>query len=65
MDHNQLSWMAVAIVLAGVAVLATVAAYFAEKRESDRLFLWLAAIWLLGCVVAFAVNPTTLPFQKV
>jgi hypothetical protein len=42
-----------------------VAAYFAEKRESDRLFLWLAAIWLLACVVAFAVNPTTLPFQRV
>ena len=64
-DHNQLSWMAVALVLAGVAVLATAAAYFAQKRESDRLFLWLAAIRLLACVVAFGINPTTLPFQRV
>ena len=35
-----------------IMVLATLAAYFAGRRESGLFFLWLAAIWLLACVLA-------------
>ena len=60
-----LSVLAVALILAGVAVLAAVAAYFAHEREDNRLFLWLAAVWLLACVLAFALNPATWPNQMI
>jgi len=60
-DRYGLSYTAVALILMGVAVLATVAAYHAVKREDNRLFLWLAAIWLLACVLIFALNPATWP----
>ena len=62
-DHYGLSPLAVALVLTSVAVLAMVATYFAEKRDSGRLFLWLAAVWLLACALAFALNPATWPNQ--
>jgi membrane protein YdbS with pleckstrin-like domain len=62
-DQYGLSPLAVALVLTSVAVLAMVATYFAEKRDSGRLFLWLAAIWLLACVLAFGINPITWPFR--
>ena len=62
-DRYGLSVLAVALVLAGVAVLAAVAAYHAHKREDNRLFLWLAAVWLLACVLVFALNPATWPIQ--
>ena len=63
-DHGQLSVMAVALVLAGVAVLVLAAAYFTAGRRVHWLWFCLAAIWLLACVLAYGVNPTTLPFQS-
>jgi hypothetical protein len=48
-DQNELSMLAVALTLAGVAVLA---AYLTEGRESNRLLSWLVAIWLLACSLA-------------
>ena len=63
-DHGQLSWMAVALVLTGVAVLVIPAAYFTDGRRVRWLWLCLVAIWLLACVVAYAINPTTLPFRR-
>jgi hypothetical protein len=57
--------MAVALVLAGVAVLAVAAAYHAEGHAPYRLWFLLAAIWLLASVVAFGINPTTWPFRRV
>jgi membrane protein YdbS with pleckstrin-like domain len=61
---NQLSWMALALVLAGVVVLALSTAYFMEGRRTNLMWLCLAAIWLLACLAVFAINPTTWPFQK-
>ena len=63
-DNGQLTWMTVALVLAGVAVLVVPAAYFTDGRRVRWLWLCLAAIWLLACVVANTINPTTLPFQR-
>jgi hypothetical protein len=57
--------MAVALVLAGVAVLVIPAAYFTDGRRVYWLWFCLAAIWLLACVVAYGLNPTTLPFRRV
>lgn len=62
-DRSGLSALAVALILTGVAVLATLAAYFAERRESGLFFLWLAAIWLLACVLA--LDPATWPNQTI
>ena len=62
-QRYELSVWAVALVLTGVAVLATVAMYFAEQRGDNRLLIWLAAIWLLACVLAFSLNPSTWPHQ--
>ena len=64
-DQGQLSGMAVALVLAGVAVLVILAAYFTDGRRVYWLWFCLAAIWLLACVVAYGLNPTTLPFRRV
>jgi len=64
-DQGQLSGMAVALVLAGVAVLVIPAAYFTDGRRVYWLWFCLAAIWLLACVVAYGLNPTTLPFRRV
>ena len=61
-DNGQLTWMTVALVPAVVAVLVVPAAYFSDGRRV--LWLCLAAIWLLACVAAYAVNPTTLPFRR-
>ena len=48
----------------GVALLAALVAYFAQGRGNPRLLFWLIAIWLLACVVAFALNPmTTWPLE--
>ena len=63
-DQGQLSGMAVALVLAGVAVLVIPAAYFTDGRRVYWLWFCLAAIWLLACVVAYGLNPTTLPFRR-
>ena len=63
-DQGQLSGMAVALVLAGVAVLVIPAAYFTDGRRVYWLWFCLAAIWLLACVVAYGINPTTLPFRR-
>jgi len=64
-DQGQLSVMAVALVLTGVAVLVIPAAYFSDGRRVYWLWFCLAAIWLLACVVAYGLNPTTLPFRRV
>lgn len=64
-DRYGLSVLAVALIMMGAAVLAAVAAYHANKREDNRLFLWLAAVWLLACVLAFALNPSTWPNQMI
>ncbi len=64
-DQGQLSGMAVALVLTSVAVLVIPAAYFSEGRGVYWLWLCLAAIWLLTCVLAYGINPTTLPFRRV
>jgi hypothetical protein len=40
-------------------VLAMLAAYFVEMRGSKWLLFLLGVIWLLACVVAFALNSTT------
>ena len=64
-DQGQLSGMAVALVLAGVAVLVIPAAYFTDGRRVYWLWFCLAAIWLLACVVFYGLNPTTLPFRRV
>ena len=63
-DQGRLSGMAVALVLAGVAVLVIAAAYFMDGRRVYWLWFCLAAIWLLACVVAYGINPTTLPFRR-
>ena len=60
-DNGQLTGLSVALVLAGVAVLAVLAAFFTEGRGSKWLLFWLAVIWLLACVAFFALNPTTWP----
>ena len=62
-DQTGLSVLAVALILVGVAVLAMLATYFTEGRGSTRLLFWLVAIWLLACIVAFAINPMTWPNQ--
>jgi hypothetical protein len=64
LDQLHLSGLAVALVLASVAALAMLAAYFTVGREVYRLWFCLAAIWLLACVLAFGINPTTLPFLR-
>jgi membrane protein YdbS with pleckstrin-like domain len=64
LDQDQLSGMAVALVLAGVAVLVIPAAYFTDGRRVYWLWFCLAAIWLLACVVAYGLNPTTFPFRR-
>ena len=56
--------MTVALVPAVVAVLVVPAAYFSDGRRVRWLWLCLAAIWLLACVAAYAVNPTTLPLRR-
>ena len=63
-DDGQLSGMAVALILAGVAVLVVPAAHFSEGRRVRWLWLRLAAIWLLACVAAYGINPTTWPFRR-
>ncbi len=63
-DNGQLSGMAVALVLTIVAVLVVPAAYFTEGRGVYRLWFCLAAIWLLACVLAYGINPTTWPFRR-
>ena len=64
-DYGQLTGLAVALILVGVAALAMLAAYFMEGRGSKWLLFCLVAIWVLACVVIFALNPTTLPFETV
>ncbi len=60
-DQTDLSVLAVALILVGVAVLAMLATYFTEGRGSTRLLFLLVAIWLLACILAFAINPMTWP----
>ena len=60
-DNGQLTGLSVALVLAGVSALAMLATVFTERRGSKWLLFWLAVIWLLACVVIFALNPTTWP----
>ncbi len=63
-DQGQLSGVAVALVLTGVAVLVVPVAYFTDGRRVYWLWFCLAAIWLLACVVVYGLNPTTLPFRR-
>ena len=62
-DQTDLSVLAVALILVGVAMLAILAAYFTEGRKSTRLLFLLVAIWLLACILAFAINPMSWPNQ--
>ena len=53
-----LSGLSVALVLMGVAALATLVAYLAEERGAARLFP------LLTIVLVLALDPTTGPFRR-
>ena len=60
-DDGQLTVLSVALILVGVAALVVLGAYLLEGRGSKWLLFWLVAIWLLACVLIFALNPTTWP----
>ena len=64
LDNDQLSWVAVALVLGGVAALATAAAGLTEARGAPWLLVGLAVVWLVACVLIFAINPTTWPLPR-
>ncbi len=59
-----LSATTVVLILAGVAVLAAVAAFVVEtrglpgRRVAVALFLCLLAVWLLACVVVALIRST-------